>query len=46
METAAPAASPMAPIEPVPRVSIQAFCESPEIAAWTSAATSDVSQNT
>src|SRR5579862_2652885 len=32
---------PVVQIEPVPRVSIQAFCESPDIAAIVSAATSD-----
>jgi pilus assembly protein CpaE len=34
-------ARPVAQIDPVPRVSIQAFCESPDVAAIVSAATSD-----
>jgi pilus assembly protein CpaE len=37
----APMARPVAQIDPVPRVSIQAFCESPDVAAIVSAATSD-----
>jgi len=37
----APADRPVAQIDPVPRVSIQAFCESPDIAAIVSAAISD-----
>src|ERR1700723_4426177 len=37
----APMHRPLGPIEPVPRVSIQAFCESPDIAAIVTAAISD-----
>ena len=37
----APVDRPVAQIDPVPRVSIQAFCESPELAAIVSAAISD-----
>jgi pilus assembly protein CpaE len=37
----APMARPVAQIDPVPRVSIQAFCESPDVAAIVSAAISD-----
>jgi pilus assembly protein CpaE len=41
IEGAAPMERPIGQIEPVPRVSIQAFCESPDIAAIVSAAISD-----
>ena len=37
----APMDRPLAQIDPVPRVSIQVFCESPEVAAVVNAATSD-----
>jgi pilus assembly protein CpaE len=37
----APVDRPVAQIDPVPRVSIQAFCESPDLAAIVSAAISD-----
>src|SRR5208282_4896463 len=37
----APMDRPVAQIDPVPRVSIQAFCESPDVAAVVSAAVSD-----
>src|SRR5271163_1711080 len=37
----APMDRPVAQIDPVPRVSIQAFCESPDVAAIVSAATCD-----
>jgi hypothetical protein len=37
----APMDRPVAQIDPVPRVSIQAFCESPDLAATVSAAISD-----
>jgi pilus assembly protein CpaE len=41
IDGAAPMDRPIGQIEPVPRVSIQAFCESPDIAAVVSAAISD-----
>jgi pilus assembly protein CpaE len=41
MDGAAPIDRPVGQIEPVPRVSIQAFCESPDIAAIVTAAISD-----
>src|ERR1700684_592893 len=41
IDGAAPIDRPVGQIEPVPRVSIQAFCESPDIAAIVSAAISD-----
>jgi pilus assembly protein CpaE len=41
IDEAAPIDRPIAQIDPVPRVSIQAFCESPDIAAVVSAAISD-----
>ena len=41
MGDAAAAAARPVQIDPVPRVSIQAFCESPEVAAFVSAAVSD-----
>src|SRR5271170_5089723 len=41
IDAEAPVDRPIAQIEPVPRVSIQAFCESPDIAAIVSAAISD-----
>jgi pilus assembly protein CpaE len=41
IDGAAPAERPVGQIEPVPRVSIQAFCESPDIAAIVGAAISD-----
>ena len=41
IDGAAPTDRPVGQIEPVPRVSIQAFCESPDIAAIVSAAISD-----
>jgi pilus assembly protein CpaE len=41
IDGATPTDRPLGQIEPVPRVSIQAFCESPDIAAIVSAAISD-----
>ena len=41
LDDGAPADRPVAQIDPVPRVSIQAFCESPAIAAVINAAVSD-----
>jgi pilus assembly protein CpaE len=40
-EVEAPMDGPVAQIDPVPRVSIQVFCESPDVAAIVTAATSD-----